>query len=58
MEVTLNRYLHDEGLREELERRAHYERAEEMHRYLAQAAHTLLARTPREADACRSYASR
>lgn len=41
MELTLERYLQDEGLREELERRAHLERAEEMHRYFAQAARAL-----------------
>jgi hypothetical protein len=56
MELTLNRYLQDEGLREELERRAHQERAEEMHRYLAQAAQALSVRTPRATDARRSYA--
>jgi hypothetical protein len=41
MELTLARYLEDEGLREELERRAHRERAEQMHLYFAQAAQTL-----------------
>jgi hypothetical protein len=41
MELTLSRYLQDEGLREELERRAHRERAEEMHRFFAHAADTL-----------------
>ncbi len=44
MELTLERYLQDVGLREELERRAHRERAELMHRYFAQAAAALLAR--------------
>ena len=58
MELTLECYLQDEGLREELERRAHRMRAEEMHRYFAQAAHALNVRTPREAEACHSYASR
>jgi hypothetical protein len=38
MELTLERYLQDEGLREELERRAHRERAEQMHHYFARAA--------------------
>jgi hypothetical protein len=50
MELTLNRYLQDEGLREELERRAHHERAEEMHRFFAQSTEALLGRrtsTPR-----------
>jgi hypothetical protein len=42
MELTLNRYLQDEGLREELERRAHQERAEEMHRFFAQSTEALL----------------
>jgi hypothetical protein len=42
MELTLNRYLQDEGLREELERRAHRERAEEMHRFFAQSTEALL----------------
>lgn len=41
MELTLNRYLQDEGLREELERRAHHERAVQMHRYFAQSAEAL-----------------
>ncbi len=43
MDLTIERYLHDEQLRGELERRAHRERAEQMHRYFAQAAGTLLA---------------
>jgi hypothetical protein len=38
VELTLERYLQDEGLREELERRAHRERAEQMHHYFARAA--------------------
>ena len=58
MELTYARYLQDEGLREELVRRAHRERAELMYRYLARAAHALSLRTPGEADACHSYASR
>jgi len=58
MELTYARYLQDEGLREELVRRAHRERADEMYRFLAQAVQALSARTPREADACHSYASR
>ena len=41
MEPSLDRYLQDEGLREELERRAHRERAEQMHRYFARAAQAL-----------------
>jgi hypothetical protein len=41
MELTLERYLQDEGLREELERRAHHERAESMHRFFAQSAQAL-----------------
>jgi len=41
MELTLERYLEDEGLREELERRAHRERAEQMHLYFARAAQAL-----------------
>jgi hypothetical protein len=41
MDLTYTRYLEDEALREELERRAHRERAEEMHRFLAHAAGTL-----------------
>ena len=56
MELTLNRYLQDEGLREELERRAHHERAEEMHRFFAQSTEALLGRhasTPlRRPQAC------
>jgi hypothetical protein len=41
MELSLDRYLQDEGLREELERRAHRERAEQMHRYFERAAQAL-----------------
>ena len=56
MELTLNRYLQDEGLREALERRAHYERAEEMRRFFAQSAEALLGRHDRaprlDTDAC------
>lgn len=59
MELTYARYLQDEGMREELERHAHRERAELMHRYLGLAAQALSLRAPlEEADACRSYASR
>ena len=47
MELTLERYLQDEGLREELERRAHHERAESMRRFFAKSArHLNLRRTP------------
>jgi len=47
MELTLERYLHDEDLRDELERRAHRERAESMRRFFAQSAQALhLQRTP------------
>jgi len=54
MELTLARYLEDEGLREELERRAHRERAEQMHLYFAQAAQALhMPRAPEpRTDAC------
>jgi hypothetical protein len=45
MTLTLERYLNDEGLREELERRAHRERAEQVHRYFALAAQAM--RMPR-----------
>jgi hypothetical protein len=54
MELTLERYLQDEGLREELERRAHRERTELMHHYFARAAQALRIphlREPRT-DAC------
>ncbi len=54
MELTYARYLQDEGLRDELERSAHRERAEQMHLYFVHAAqtfHTLRAPEPR-ADAC------
>jgi hypothetical protein len=44
MELSLNRYLQDEELREELERRAHHERAEQMHRFFAQSTQALLGR--------------
>jgi len=47
MELTLERYLEDEGLREELERRARDERAEQMHHYFARAAEAMrIARIP------------
>lgn len=54
MELTLQRFLEDEGLREELERRAHRERAESMQRFFAQSAQALsLPRAPApRADAC------
>jgi len=54
MELTFARYLADEGLREELERRAHRERAEQMHLYFAQAAQILhMPRVPEpRTDAC------
>jgi hypothetical protein len=42
MELTYARYLEDEGLRDELERRAHRERAEHMYRFLAESADALL----------------
>ena len=58
MKLTLERYLQEEGLREELERRAHHARAEAMYRFLAQSAEALLAHHPKQEDACRSYASR
>ena len=45
MALTLERYWKDEGLREELERRAHRERAEQVHRYFALAAQAM--RMPR-----------
>jgi hypothetical protein len=41
VELTVERYLQDEGLREELERRAQRERAETMHRFFALAATAL-----------------
>lgn len=41
MELTVERYLEDEGLREELERRAHRERAEQMRHFFAQSAAVL-----------------
>ena len=56
MDLTYTRYLEDEGLREELERRAHHERAELMHRFFAHSAEALLGRradVPRlQSDAC------
>ncbi|HEX7249051.1 MAG TPA: hypothetical protein VF262_01565 [Burkholderiales bacterium] len=47
MELNYARYLQDEGLREELERRAHQARAEEMHRFFAQSTEALLGRRAR-----------
>jgi hypothetical protein len=54
MDLTLERYLQDEGLREELERRAHRERAEQMHHYFARAARAMrIPRVPEpRTDAC------
>jgi hypothetical protein len=56
MELTYARYLEDEGLREELVRRAHRARAEEMHRFFTQSAEALLGQrtaAPRlQRDAC------
>jgi hypothetical protein len=42
MELTYAKYLADEGLRAELERRAHRERAEQMYRFFAGSARALL----------------
>ena len=58
MDLTYARYLQDEGLREEIERRAHRERAEEMHRFLAESAGALFGAHSQPEHACRSYASR
>jgi hypothetical protein len=58
MELTYARYLQDEGLREELERRAHRERAQHMYRFLAESADALLHPRARLQDAKRSYVSR
>ena len=54
MELTFARYLEDEGLREELERRARDARAEQMHLYFARAAQAMrIPRVPEpRADAC------
>ena len=54
MELTVERYLQDEGLREELERRAHRERAETIHRWFEQSARALNPRRAPElrTDAC------
>jgi hypothetical protein len=48
MELSYERYLADEDLRAELERRAHRERAEVVHDFLARPAKFLL---PHERDA-------
>jgi hypothetical protein len=45
--LTLERFLRDEGLREDLQRAAHRERAEHLHRLLAQPIKMLLARIDR-----------
>ena len=58
MDLTYTRYLEDEALRAELERRAHRERAEEMHRFLAESATALLGARRETRDACLSCASR
>lgn len=58
MELTYTRFLEDEGLREELERRAHRERAEEMHRFFAVSAHGLQRAPARPDDAKRICAAR
>ncbi len=56
MEISYERLLTDENLRDELERRAHQERAAVMARFLALAAAALRQRLPRIAqpriDAC------
>lgn len=47
MELTLERYLQDENLRGEIERRAHRERAETMRRFFTQSAQAFdLQRSP------------
>lgn len=58
MELTMHRYLNDESLRAELERRAHRERSERVHRYFAQLGGVLREQRPGLEDACHSYASR
>lgn len=58
MELTYERYLLDEGLREELMRRAHRERAELMYRFLADSAEALLHARAKLHDVQRSYAPR
>lgn len=45
--LTLERFLQDEGLREDLQRSAHRERAEQLHRLLTQPIKMLLARIDR-----------
>jgi len=44
-ELTLERYLLEEGLREDLQRAAHRERAHKVHRLLAVSIETLLSRS-------------
>lgn len=58
MDLTYANYLQDEGLREEIERRAHRERADEMHRFIADSARALFGAHSRPEDACHSCASR
>jgi hypothetical protein len=58
MELTYARYLQDEGLREELVRRAHRERAEHMYRFFADSADALLHPRTKLHDVQRSYAPR
>jgi len=58
MELSYTRYLEDEGLREELERRAHRERSEHMHRFFAESALALLHPRDRLHVAERPYAPR
>ena len=41
--LTLEQFLQDEGLREDLQRAAHRERAEQLHRLLTQPIRLLLA---------------
>ena len=41
--VTLEQFLQDEGLREDLQRAAHRERAEQLHRLVTQPMKALLA---------------
>ncbi len=45
--LTLEQFLQDEGLREDLQRAAHRERAEQLHRLLTQPIKLLLARIDR-----------
>jgi hypothetical protein len=58
MELTYERYLAEDDLRAELERRAHRERSEQVHRYFAQLGGVLREQRPGLEDACHSYASR